>query len=353
MSEDLEKECKTSLSKLMNFKVIAIISIGIAIRVIMLFYYYYIYTINSNLALDDVGRNYNESLYYPPLTAGLIAIFRFLSFGYVEIFAFWAFLWDLLICFMFYYVNKCFNIQNRMYAFSLFIINPFWFLNNSFSPYHYGYHITDSFFFFFFFIALIFYSKKNIRSKYLFYIFFALSICIKYYTFPAIGFFLIKYLWEKNWKELKIIFIVIIPIVLVFLITPVFYLDWYYEQLIEWDSFGSALLPLYIRLLPLTIIFILYSIFRLKKADPFEILIVSIIAMGTYLIFTFLFLRWFQAIIIYGILKEKNFKPISLNLKLIRWKININNHIITFYLSFLGVLSSYLLITFVFAAPPY
>lgn len=196
--------------------------------------------------------------------------------------------------------------------------------------------------FFSFSLALIFYCKDDMRSKYLFYIFFALSICIKYYTFPAIGFFYIKYLWEKNWKEIKLISTIVVPIVLIFLITPVFYLDWYSKQLLEWDSFGSSL-PLYIRILPLTIIFLLYGVFRLKKADPFEILIVSIIAMGTYLIFTFLFLRWFQVIIIYGILKEKNFKTISLNLKLIRWKINVNNHLLTFYLSFLGVLASYIL----------
>ncbi|MFX0041186.1 MAG: hypothetical protein ACFFCY_16330, partial [Promethearchaeota archaeon] len=86
----------------------------------------------------------------------------------------------------------------------------------------------------------------------------------------------------------------------------------------------------------------------LKKSNEFENVIISIIAMASFMIFSYPYLRWFQSIIFYGILVEKDFFTFELNLGFIKRKINVNNHIITFYLSFLGVLMSYLFILFVF-----
>jgi len=201
-----------------------------------------------------------------------------------------------------------------------------------------GYHITDSFFFFFFFLALIYYSRKETYEKYLFYIFLGLSICVKYYTLPVIILFILKYLYEKDWKELIISTGIIIPLLIIFIIIPFFYLDWYREELLGWSDYGSYL-PLYIRLIPIMSIIILFTLFRLRKCDQFEMLIVSMIAMGSFLFFSFNYLRWFQSIIFYGILKEKEFLKFNLNLGFIKREIKVNNHLLTFYLSFIGVLS--------------
>ena len=348
-----ETEKRKYLIKNLETKAFILILIGVAARIFMLIYYYYTHLIDPQRSWGDVLQNYNRSFVaYPIITLGLLTVFYLLSFGYIEIFVFWAFFWDLLICMMFYFVLKSFNIKDRNYVFGLFLINPFFFLNNSFSLTNCGYHVTDSFFFFFLFIALIYYPKKELYAKYLFYIFLGLSMCIKYYTIPALGFLFIKYLYEKEWKELKVLIICIIPLLLVFIIFPLFYLDYYYNKLVDWNELGSYV-PIYVRILPFLIIAILFFLLRLKKTDGFEIIIVSIIALGTYLFFSYPYLRWFQSIIFYGILKEKDFFSFKLNLGFVKKDLNVNNHLLTFYLSFVGVFFSYLIIIFVFKNPIY
>ncbi|MFX1259702.1 MAG: hypothetical protein ACFFAN_17755 [Promethearchaeota archaeon] len=351
----MENIDKTVKRRYLNLEIIAffLILIGVAARIFMLIYYYYTHIIDPLRPWGDVTQNYNRSFgAYPIITLGLLTVFYYLSFGFFEIFVFWAFLWDLLICLMFYFVLKSFDIKNRNYAFGLFLINPFLFLNNSFSLANCGYHLTDSFFFLFFLTALIFYPKKELYAKYLFYIFLGLSMCVKYYTIPALGFFIIKCLYEKDWKELKILTICIIPLLLIFIIFPLFYLDYYYIELVAWNELGSYV-PIYVRILPFLFISILFILLRLKKTDSFEIIIISIIALGTYLFFSYPYLRWFQSIIFYGILKEKEFFRLNLNFGFIKKEINVNNHLLTFYLSFLGVMFSYLIIIFVFKNPIY
>lgn len=345
--QEIKSKSKSLIEKILARKAIILIIFGIIIRFGMLFYYYFTHQIDPTRSWGDVGLNFRISIYYPFLTNLLIELFRFLSFGFVEVFAFWAFLWDLLTTLMFYFVIKSFNIPNKKYAFGLFLINPFFFLNNSFSLENCGYHMTDAFFFFFLFLALIFLPKKERKYQYLFYIFLALSMCIKYYTVPIIGILFLKFLYDKKWKELKTFLIITIPLIVGFLVIPFFYSQSFSEELVEWYNIGSEY-PLPIRVLPSVVIFVLFFIFIFKKADILEIIIVSIIATGTFLFFSYPYLRWFQSIILYGILKQKEFFSFSLDLQFVERKINVNNHLITFYLSFLGVLASYLMIIFVF-----
>ncbi|TFG01886.1 MAG: hypothetical protein EU540_02660 [Promethearchaeota archaeon] len=348
MENDVVIEEKKVLDKILAKKALIFIFLGITARIIMLFYYYCIHILDPQRGWGDVQLNYTKNWgLYPMLTQGFIFAFMFLSFGRIEIFAFWAFFWDLLTCLIFYFVLKSFNIKNKDYAFSLFLINPFFFLNNSFSLENCGYHITDAFFFFFFFMALIYYPRKELYARYLFYIFLGLSMCIKFYPIPAIGFLFIKFLYEKDWKELKIFLITIIPLLLLLLIFPLFFLTYHYQILIEWNDRGSYV-PIYIRVLPFICIFILFLLFRLKNSDVFEIIIISIVALGTYLFFSWFFLRWFQSIIFYGILKEREFFKFKLNLGFLQREINVNNHLLTFYLSFIGVFLSFLIIIFWF-----
>ena len=312
----------------------------------MLIYYYYTHTINPSRYWGDVELNFNRSIYYPPLGTAILDIFRFLSFGFIEVFAFWAFLWDLGTTLMFYFVLKSFNVKNIKYAFGLFLVNPFYFLNNSFSLENCGYHITDAFFFFFLFLTFIFYSRKENYARYLFYIFLGLSMCIKYYSLPALGFLFIKYLFEKDWEEMKKFILSIVPTLIIFLILPFFLSESYLSELLEWYSIGSDV-PLYFRIIPIGLIALFFIIFRLKESNEFEIIIVSIIAMASFMFFSYPYLRWFQAVIFYGILVERDFFSFNLNLGVIKREININNHTLTFYLSFLGVLLSYIFILYI------
>ncbi|MFX0083993.1 MAG: hypothetical protein ACFE94_19780 [Candidatus Hodarchaeota archaeon] len=344
--EELElNEKRSFIERVLDKKILILIFIGIIIRIIMLIYYYFSHAIYPSRSWGDVGLNFNKSIYYPPLSTMILDIFRILSFGSVEIFAFWAFLWDLGVTLMFYFVLKSFNIKNSSYAFGLFLINPFFFLNNSFSLENCGYHITDMFFFFFLFMALIYYPKEKKYAKYLFYIFLGLSMCTKYYTLPALGFLFLKFLYEKNWEEIKMFVSITGTILVIFLIAPILIFDKYLTELLEWYNIGETF-PLYIRIIPITLIALFFIFYRLKESDTFEIIIVSIIAMGSFMFFSFPYLRWFQSILFYGILIERDFFSFNLNLGFFKREIKVTNHILTFYLSFIGVLLAYALIFF-------
>lgn len=338
------------LKKVITNKAIIFICIGVVIRILMLFYYYYTHAIDIGKSWGDVGYNYDNytSKIYPPLTIMLLFFFRFLSFGIIEVFAFWAFTLDLITTLMFYFVIKGFNIPKKNYAFGLFLINPFFFLNNSFSLANCGYHITDAIFLFFLFMTFIFYTKKDNRSRWLFYIFLSLSISAKIYTLPVLGFFFLKFIIDKDWKELKMFLVCNILVLGVFFLFPIFFGENFLLTYLFWNARGETVVPLFIRLIPPITITLLYIIFRLKKADLFEVVILSIVVTASFMFFSNPFVRYFQPMIFYGILRYKDFFSFKINLVILKGRITVDNHIVTFVLSILAVLLAYLLIIFVF-----
>ena len=350
MENETESENKSFLRKIISNKGIIFVIIGITIRVLMLFYYYYTHSIDLGKSWGDVGYNYNNytSINYPPLAIIILVFLRFISFGLFEVFVFWAFFLDILTVLMFYFVIKNFDIPKKKFAFGLFLINPFFFLNNSFSLQNCGYHITDAFFFFFLFMALIFYTKKDLRSRILFYVFLALSISAKIYTLPVLGFFFLKFIIERDWKELKMFLITTISVLFLFLIVPIFFGENFLLTYLYWNARGETLIPLYIRLIPVSILIILFLLFRLKKADIFEIIIFSIVVTASVMFFSNPFVRYFQPLLFYGVLKHKEFFSFKLNLGIIKGKITVDNHILTFVLSIFAVVLAYLVIILVF-----
>jgi len=350
MESTTESEDKSFLRKIILKKGIIFVSIGILIRILMLFYYYYTHSIDLGKSWGDVGYNYNNytSSIYPALTIMLLSFLRFISFGFIEVFAFWAFLLDLLTVLMFYFVIKNFDIPYKKFAFGLFLINPFFFLNNSFSLQNCGYHITDAIFFFFLFMALIFYPKKDNRGRILFYVFLSLSMAAKIYTIPVVGFFFLKFILEKDWKEMKMFLITTISVLFLFLIVPIFFGEDFISTFLFWNTRGETFIPFYIRLIPVSILIVIFLIFRLKKADLFEIIIFSIVVTASIMFFSNPFVRYFQPLIFYGILKHKEFFSFKLNLGIIKGKITVDNHIVTFILSIFAVALAYGVIILIF-----
>ena len=338
---------KNLLEKILEHKAILFIIFGVIIRIGILLYYYYTHKIDPGRSWGDLGSYFDDNLTSTPLAVFFLEVFRFFSFGSIGIFAFWGFFCDLLTVLMFYFVLKNFKVKNINYALGLFAVNPFFFLNNAFSLENCGYHITDAFFFFFFFLALIYYPKEEGYAKYLFYIFLGLSMCTKYYTLPAVGFLFLKYLIERNWKEMKIFVISIAPSLIILLIIPLFITDWFLDSLTDWSTFGSDV-PLFIRIIPACILALLFIIFRLKDADQFEISVFSTVITASFMVFSFIYARWFQAILFYGILKEREFFSFKLNLGFIKREIKVDNHVLTFYLSFIAVFIAYLFIIFLY-----
>ncbi len=349
METEKKIDNRSFLNRIKTHKGIILIFLGIVIRIFMLFYYYYTHVSDPGMSWGDVGYNYNKptSAIYPPLTILLTVFFRSISFDSIFIFAFWAFFLDLLITLMFYFVISSFNIPKKKYIFGLFLINPFFFLNNSFSLQNCGYHITDAFFFFFLFMAFIFYPKTDKRSKILFYLFLTLSMAAKIYTLPVMGFFFLKFIIDKDWKEMKIFLISTIPVLFIFLIAPKFFWNDYLFTYIFCNARGESFFPFYIRIIPVSIIILLFLLFRLKKADLFETIIVSILVVASIMFFSNPFIRYFQPLIFYGIIKEREFFSFKLNLGIIKSDVKVDNHHITFVMSIVAVFIAYLLIIFV------
>ncbi len=346
--QNTSKESKSNLIHfLFSHKTLILILTGVLLRILMLIFYYVMQIIQPGRSWGDVEINYNQFDIYPPLTQVFLFVFKFLSFGSIEIFAFWAFFFDLLIMFVFYYVLKSYNIPKMMYAYGLFFINPFLFLNNVFSLSNCGYHITDSFFFLLFFIALYYFPKTEKIHKYLFYIFLSLSICAKLYTLPAVALFFLKLVYDKDWNELKIFLITTIIIMFIFIVAPIFYLEGYIGFFTFWNLRGEGYFPLYVRLIPAAILTILYFIFRFKRADKFEIIFASIFIMALFIFFSNPYIRYFQPFIFFGILKPKEFFEINLNLRIKKLKVKIDNNLLVFLLSIICVFIAFLLIIFV------
>ena len=346
MENEEIRENQSFLERILSHKAVILIAIGFLIRIFMLIYYYYTHEINPSRSWGDVGINFGEKVHYPPLTMIFLDIFKFLSFGVIEIFAFWSFIFEIAVVLLFYFVLKSFKIHNMNYVYGLFLINPFLFLNNVFSFDNCGYHITDSFFFMFLFLALAYYPKDTKTSKYMFYILIALSAAAKIYTLPIVALFFVKFLIEKNWDEMKKFLICTVPIILIFLVSPVFYIENYVRLYFLWNEVGEVTLPLFIRIIPALAISGVFLVWRLRKADLIETTFVSILIVASFMFFTNPYVRYFQPILIFGILTIKNFFTFNLNLGFIKREIKFDNNLLVFYSSFLLVAGAYLIVIF-------
>ena len=178
-----------------------------------------------------------------------------------------------------------------------------------------------------------------------FYYFF-LILEIELYALVVKGLFFLKYIIEKNWKEMKIFLFTTIPILLIFLVLPIFYWDNYLQLYSFWNQRGEAFLPLYIRLIPIAIIIGSYILFRLKKADLLEILFASIFITAVFMFFSNPYIRYFQALLFFGILKPKEFFSFKLKLGVIKREIKFDNNLVVFLSSFILVGLAYLIIIF-------
>ncbi len=339
------------------------IIIGITIRLVMLIYYYIVH-IDPNISWGDVRINFNTTntmftgewiwvpgkLEYPPLSLFFLALFKFISFNSLEVFVFYAFLLELIVSLSFYFVLKKFDTPKRILVFGAFLINPFVFLNNVFSPINCGYHITDSFFYIFLILSLFYYSDEN-KSK--FYLFSGLTMCAKWFTLPAAPFFFIKFLFEKDWKEIKKFLVFLGIPIFVFLISPILYLPNYLDLYTGWLS-GSTLstfeeVPLLIKLGFFGVVFLSYLIIRLRKADLLEITFASIIVMFSILFWKRPYVRYLTPLVLYGHLKtNENIFKIDIDIKIIHAKFKVGNHLFTYGFSILGCIVAMAVIIFVF-----
>ncbi|MHA1272670.1 MAG: hypothetical protein ACTSQS_04460 [Promethearchaeota archaeon] len=365
MNENVEGDyIKINLNK---WFITFLIFLGFFIRILMLFFYYYV-NLNPDIkwgGWGDVGLNYDDinsiftgewiwsprELAYPPLSIYLLLFLRIASFDNILIYVFYAFLIELFVVIIFYFVLKKFEIPNRNLIYAIFLLNPFYFLNYVFSASNCGYHITDSFFCLLLLLAVYYYPNES-KSK--FYLFLSLSICAKWYTLPAAILFFMKFFFEKNWNEIKKIVIYIGIPIFIFLISPIFYLPNYLDLYRTWlETRNTALkikeIPIYIKIIPFTFLFLIYLLLRNKNADLMEITFFSIILMFSIMVWSRLFLRFLTPLIYYGHLKTNdNIFKIDLNLKLIKLKFKVGNHLLTYFLSILGCIASYAIIIFVF-----
>ena len=334
---------------------IFLVILGVGIRIFMLIYYYIVH-LDPSFPWGDIMINYHttdsiftgdwiwdvKDLEYPPLTLVFLIVFKFLSFGIFEIFVFYAFILELLVSISFYFILKKFDISNRVFVLGVFLVNPFLFLNNVFSPINCGYHITDSFFYIFLLLSLYYYPKED---KTLFYLFSGITMSVKWFTLPAAAYFFFKFLFKKNWKEVKRVIIFIgIPII-IFLISPIFYLPNYLDLYIGWLSSTEAAAlynpPLFVKLGLFGAVFIGYMIIRIKKADLLELNFFAIIVMFTILFWRRTYVRYLTPLILYGHLTTKDsIFTIDINLKITRIYFRVGNHLLTYILSILGCLVS-------------
>lgn len=364
MNEKNVKEYWTFNSKF--WMELFLIIFGIIIRIFMLIFYYYV---NSNPNIPwggwgDVNANYHDvdtiftgewiwnrgDLPYPPLSVYFLLFLRFISFEIFELYVFYAFLLEFFVAISFYFVLKRFSIPKRNLVFGLFLVNPLFFLSYVFSASNCGYHITDSFFLLFLMISLYFYPNDD---KSLFYFFLGLAMCAKWYTLPVAPYFVAKFLLEKDWSELKKVFIFIGVPIIIFLISPIFYLPSYLDLYKNWlsipDSSSGDIFLFSIKLIPFFTAFTLYLVLRLKEADNIEITFFSIILMNLIMLWSNLFIRYLTPLILYGHLKTKNnIIKINLNLKFTQVKFRIGNLLLTFIFSIFGCIAAILIILFIF-----
>ncbi|UCC19262.1 MAG: hypothetical protein JSV62_14340 [Promethearchaeota archaeon] len=354
-----------TLWKIRNTRMLGLllIIIGISIRIFMLIYYYIVH-LDPSVSWGDLRINFNTTntmftgewiwaptkLEYPPLTLYLLVFFKFISFGSLELFAFYAFLLELLVSLSFYFVLKKFNVPNIILVLGVFLVNPFIFLNNVFSPLNCGYHITDSFFYIFLILSLFYYLDEN-KSK--FYLFSGLTMCTKWFTLPAAPYFFIKFLLEKDWKEMKKFIIFLGVPILIFLVSPLLYLPNYIDLYTGWLS-GSNIpifneISIFVKLGLFLAIFLGYLIIRIKKADFLEITFFSIVVMFSIMFWRRLYVRYLTPLVLYGHLKtNENIFTIDIDFKIIHVNFRVGNNLITYGFSILGCLAAIAIIIFIF-----
>ncbi len=250
---------------------------------------------------------------------------------------------------MFYFVLRKYKAPNRNLVLGLFLINPFVFLNNVFSPTNCGYHLTDSFFYLFLLISLYFYPNED---KSWFYLFSGLAMCAKWFTLPAAIYFFIKFLYQKNWNEIKKIILFIGTPILIFLISPILYFPNYLNLYLMWlsesNATGGTQIPLIIKILIFSLIFTGFLIIRLKKADLLEIIFFSIILMFSIMFWARPYVRYLTPLIFYGHLKIKgDILIIDFNIKTTRIYFKVGNNLLTFTMSILGCIAAIIIIIFI------
>ncbi len=178
-------------------------------------------------------------------------------------------------------------------------------------------------------------------------------MCAKWFTLPASPFFFIKFLFEKDWKEIKKFLVFLCIPIFVFLISPILYLPNYLDLYTGWLS-GSTLstfeeVPLLIKLGFFGVVFLSYLIIRLRKADLLEITFASIIVMFSILFWKRPYVRYLTPLVLYGHLKtNENIFKIDIDIKIIHAKFKVGNHLFTYGFSILGCIVAMAVIIFVF-----
>jgi hypothetical protein len=240
-----------------------------------------------------------DDLAYPPISVFFLVFLRVSAFNNLYVFFFYGFLLELLTISLFYPVLKKFKVKHSKAIMGLLFVNPFYFFSYVARFFISGIRITDSFFCLFLLLALYFYPKED---KKLFYFFLGMSMSAKLYTLPAIPLFIIKYWREKRWGELKKMLLYTgIPIVL-FLITPVFYLPNYLDLYVSWGIKGNPLtkiVPIYFKIIPFLVLFFIVA-YKIKEADKMTISFISIVLTTSYLLWTRFYVRYFAPLLFYA-----------------------------------------------------
>jgi len=325
-----------------------LVFIGTASRIIALLYYNWqsfvsplgiysfgdvhlnFFDVNSILSGEWIWSD--TELAYPPLSIYFLLILRFFSFNNLYVFFFYSFLIEIITTYLFYLVLKKFKIPNYQIIVGFFLLNPFYYFSYVFRGIQSGYRITDSFFNIFLLLTLYYYNKKDQRF---FYIFSALSSCVKWYTVPIMFFIFLKHILEKDWKEMKKFIIYFGIPIFIFLISPIFYLPNYLDLYLSWLSGHSvtSAVPIYIKILPFLLLLIIFT-YKIKKFDFIDLLFISIILMVTIIWWSRFYIRYLAPLIFYGHINT-NESILSFEMKVSdkKWNISLNKHSLTFIFS--------------------
>jgi hypothetical protein len=330
-----------------------LIIIGILIRTWALFFYYW-KSVSSPIGLESFGDVYQNfydidsvftgewiwssiDLAYPPLSIYFLVLLRLASFNNLYIFFFYSFIIEILITGIFYIVLKRFRVSKYQIIFGFFLINPFYFMSFTFRGILSGYHLTDNFFCIFLLLALYFYPKKN---KTLFYIFSGLAVSAKWYTLPFLIIVFIKYVREKDWKEMKQFIIYTGVPIFIFLISPFLYLPNYLNLYIDWLSGHaySATIPFHFRIIPFVIL-IFIGFYKARDFDLLDITAYSIVIMVSILWWSRLYVRYLAPLIYFGhIFGPKEIYSFQIRISDKVWELKINNHVLTYISSCIAVI---------------
>ena len=129
------------------------------------------------------------------------------------------------------------------------------------------------------------------------------------------------------------------------------YLD-LYDHWLTGPHPESRQIPLYIKIIPFCILFVIYLILRLRKADSLEITFFSILLMFSFMAFAKVYMRYITPLVYYGHLKTNDeILIIDLDLKVSRLHFKVGNIFLTYALSILACLIAIVIIIFLFNHP--